>query len=92
MVKKCGVGTSGKVAIVQGVLTAATSVYEIGPILNVLKQHPEIKVVSTQAADWDAIKARALTATVLQQHPDLCGLDQLLGRHGDRKFRRPLGS
>jgi ABC-type sugar transport system substrate-binding protein len=74
LVKKCGTGTSGKVAIVQGVLTAATSVYQIGPILDVFKQHPEIKVVSNQAADWDATKARALTATVLQQNPDLCGL------------------
>jgi ABC-type sugar transport system substrate-binding protein len=76
LVTKCGAGsgTSGKVAIVQGVLTAATSVYQIGPILDVFAQHPEIKVVSNQAADWDASKARALTATVLQQNPDLCGL------------------
>jgi ribose transport system substrate-binding protein len=76
LVRKCGAGSggSGKVAIVQGVLTAATSVYQIGPILNVLAKHPEIKVVSNQAADWDASKARALTSTVLQQNPDLCGL------------------
>ena len=74
LVRKCGAGTSGKVAIVQGVLTAATSVYQIGPILNVFAKHPEIKVVSNQAADWDASKARALTTTVLQQNPDLCGL------------------
>jgi ABC-type sugar transport system substrate-binding protein len=66
LVRKCGTGTSGKVAIVQGVLTAATSVYQIGPILDVFAKHPEIKVVSNQA--------RALTATVLQQNPDLCGL------------------
>jgi ABC-type sugar transport system substrate-binding protein len=74
LVKKCGAGTSGKVAIVQGVLTAATSVYQIGPILDVFSKHPEIKVVSNQAADWDASKAKALTTTVLQQNPDLCGL------------------
>ncbi len=74
LVRKCGAGTSGKVAIVQGVLTAATSVYQIGPILKVFSQHPEIKVVSNQAADWDASKAKALTTTVLQQNPDLCGL------------------
>ncbi len=74
LVRKCGAGTSGKVAIVQGVLTAATSVYQIGPILDVFAKHPEIKVVSNQAADWDASKARSLTATVLQQNPDLCGL------------------
>ena len=29
--------------------------------------HPEIKVVSSQAADWDAAKAKAITQTVLKQ-------------------------
>jgi ABC-type sugar transport system substrate-binding protein len=41
-------------------------------VQNVLAKHPEIKVVSNQAADWDATKARNITSTVLQQHPDLC--------------------
>lgn len=71
-VKKCGAGTSQKVQIVQGVLTAAASAYTMKGVENVLSQHPEIKVVSNQAADWDATKARNITATVLQQHPDLC--------------------
>ncbi len=76
VLKKCGKGsgTSGKVAIVQGMLTAAASAYQIRGIDNILNQHPEIKVVSNQSADWDASKAHALTATVLQQHPDLCGI------------------
>lgn len=71
-VKQCGAGTSGKVQIVQGVLTAAASAYTMRGVDNVFSQHPEIKVVSNQAADWDATKARNITATVLQQHPDLC--------------------
>lgn len=74
LVKRCGAGTSGKVAIVQGVLTAATSAYQIKPVLDVFAKNPNIKVVSNQAADWDATKARTLTATVLKQHPDLCGV------------------
>jgi ABC-type sugar transport system substrate-binding protein len=73
IVDHCGQGTSGKVQIVQGVLTAAASAYTMKGVENVLSQHPEIKVVSNQAADWDATKARNLTATVLQQNPDLCG-------------------
>ena len=71
-VDQCGTGTSGKIQIVQGILTAAASAYTMKGIDNVLSQHPEIKVVSNQAADWDATKARNVTATVLQQHPDLC--------------------
>ena len=76
MVKQCGAGTqtSHKISIVQGVLTGGVSYYQVEGINSVLAQHPEIKVVSSQAADWDASKARAITETVLQQNPDLCGI------------------
>ena len=76
MVKTCGAGTgkSGKIAIVEGVLTAAASVYQMEGINNVLSKHPEIKVVSNQAADWDSSKARAIMQTTMQQTPELCGV------------------
>lgn len=76
MLKKCGAGTSTshKISIVQGVLTGGVSYYQVQGINRVLAEHPEIKVVSSQAADWDASKARAITETVLQQNPDLCGV------------------
>jgi ABC-type sugar transport system substrate-binding protein len=41
---------------------------------DVFAKHPEIKVVATQAADWDATKAHGITATILKQNPDLCGI------------------
>ena len=69
----CGNGKgSGKVAIVQGEPTAAGSVDQLRGALEVFKKYPSIKVVSTQAANWDSNKAYEITATVLQQHPDLC--------------------
>jgi ABC-type sugar transport system substrate-binding protein len=76
MVAKCGggKGSSNKIAIVQGVLTAAASIERMQGINNVLSKHPEIEVVSNQAGDWDASKSRAITDTVLKQHPDLCGV------------------
>ena len=67
-------GKSNKIAIVQGAPTAAASAYTLKGVENVLAKHPELKVVSNQAADWDAAKAKALTQTVLKQHPDLCGI------------------
>lgn len=73
VIRKCGPGTSQKIQIMQGVLTAAASAYSMKGVATVLAKHPEIQVVSNQAADWDATKARNITATVLQQHPDLCG-------------------
>lgn len=73
---KCGAGTgkSGKISIVQGVLTAAASTFQMKGVQTVLDQRKDIKVVSNQAADWDASKARAVSDTTLKQHPDLCGV------------------
>jgi ribose transport system substrate-binding protein len=67
-------GKSNKIAIVQGAPTAATSAYTLKGVENGLAKHPQLKVVSNQAADWDAAKAKALTQTVLKQNPDLCGI------------------
>lgn len=74
--EKCGKGTgkSGKISIVQGVLTAAASTFQMKGVDNILSKRPDIKVVSNQAADWDASKARAITDTTLKQHSDLCGI------------------
>jgi ribose transport system substrate-binding protein len=74
VVKECGTGSgkSGKVQIVQGELTAAASVDQVAGIMEVFNKDPAIKVVSNQAANWDANTALNTTATVIQQHPDLC--------------------
>ena len=74
VVKQCGSGTktSGEVQIVQGELTAAASVDQIAGIMDVLNKDKAIKVVSNQAALWDANNALNITSTVIQQHPDLC--------------------
>jgi ribose transport system substrate-binding protein len=76
IVKECGAasGKSGKVAIIPGQLTAADSVMMNDAAFKVFEQHKEIQVVSNQASDWEPEKARQITATVLQQHPDLCAV------------------
>jgi ribose transport system substrate-binding protein len=76
IVKECGEGSgkSGKVSIVPGQLTAADSVIMNEAAFKVFADHPEIEVVSNQASDWEPEKARQITATVLQQHPDLCAV------------------
>src|SRR5271156_2897830 len=73
VVKACQ-GKSNKIAIIQGQLSAAASAYTLKGVENVLAKNPDIKVVSSQAADWDAAKAKAVTQTVLKQNPDLCGI------------------
>lgn len=76
VVEKCGKGTntSHKVSIVQGVLTGGVSFYQVQGLNKVFAENPDIQIVSSQAADWDASKARAITETVLQQHPDICAV------------------
>ncbi|HEV7417071.1 MAG TPA: sugar ABC transporter substrate-binding protein [Tianweitania sediminis] len=76
IVKECGAGSgkSGKVAIIPGQLTAADSVMMNEAAFKVFEQHKEIEVVSNQASDWEPEKARQITSTVLQQHPDLCAV------------------
>lgn len=74
MLRACGSGsgTSGKIAIVQGEATSAVSIEQAQAAAEVLAKDPSIRIVSNQAANWDASKAHDITATVLQQHPDLC--------------------
>ena len=74
LVEKCGSGTSGKIAVVEGATAAPASILMKQGIEDLIAKHPEIKIVSSQAADWDATKAFSITATVLQQNPDLCGI------------------
>ena len=73
VVKACD-GKSNKIAIMQGALSAAASAYTLKGVENVLAKNPQIKVVSSQAADWDAAKAKGIAQTVLKQNPDLCGI------------------
>lgn len=67
-------GKSNKIALVQGPTASAPSAYTLNGIERVLAKNPQIKVVSSQAADWDAGKAKGITQTVLRQHPDLCAI------------------
>ena len=76
MVQLCGgdTGKNGKIAIIQGALTAPASLIQMQGIELALKDHPEITIVSNQAADWDATKAYQIASTVLKQEPDICGI------------------
>ncbi len=74
VVDKCGAGTSGKVAVLQGQPTSGSDSGMMKGVENVFAKHPEIKTVANQGADWDATKARSIISTVIQQNPDLCGV------------------
>lgn len=74
LVDRCGEGTSGKIAVVEGATAAPASMLMLAGINDLVAEQPGISIVSSQAADWDATKAFTITSTVLLQHPDLCGI------------------
>lgn len=72
MVEACKDRKPAKIAIVQGDLNSGVSLELMQGAKSVLDEHPEVQIVSNQAGAWDRTKAHDITATVLQQHPDLC--------------------
>lgn len=80
IIDDCGGGKgSGEVSILEGEATAAYSLDMKNGALEVFRTDPTIKVVSSQPTSWDANKAGEITATVLQQHPDLCAILSVWG-------------
>ncbi|MFC3227440.1 sugar ABC transporter substrate-binding protein [Marinibaculum pumilum] len=67
-------GKSGKVAHIQGDLTSDVSILESEGLKAAFEGHDGIEIVVDQAAQWDPNKAREITASALQQHPDLCAI------------------
>lgn len=74
VIKGCGPNSSKKIALIQGDQVNASSLLQYAGISKVLKNNPDFKVVAKPDSDWDATKARNATATILQQHPDICGI------------------
>lgn len=74
VVQQCGAGSgkSGKVAIIQGEITADASIDQMAGLNEAFAKDPSIKIVSNQAANWLADTAKSLTDVVIQQDPDLC--------------------
>jgi len=83
MVEACSSekGKSGKVALIQGEVTAADSFFQMQGIEEVFAEHPEIEVVLNQGTSWDTSKAHDIALTVLQQHDDLCAMYGLWDGH-----------
>lgn len=73
VVKACE-GKSGKVMIMQGRITDPANFIAVKGVESVFAEHPNIKVVSSQASEWDATKAQGVAATALKQNPDVCGI------------------
>ena len=65
---------SKKIVWLAGVQTGAANIFMRTGIDQIIAENPGLELVSDQPADYDSEKARQITETVLQQHPDLCGI------------------
>jgi ribose transport system substrate-binding protein len=74
VVKGCGENSSKKIGLVQGDAANASSIYQYNGIMKVLEKHPDFHVVAKPFSNWDPTTTRNVTATMLQQHPDICGI------------------
>ena len=74
VIKGCGPDSSKQIGLVQGDQVNATSLFQYAGIMDVLSQHPEFEVVAKPDSNWDATTSRNVTTTMLQQHPDICGI------------------
>lgn len=74
VIKGCGPNSSKKIALIQGDQVNASSLLQYAGITKVLKNNPAFKVVAKPDSDWDATKSRNAATTILQQHPDICGI------------------
>jgi ribose transport system substrate-binding protein len=73
-VKGCADDPKKEIGLVQGDAANATSILQYNGIMKVLKAHPEFKVVAEPFSNWDPTTSRSVTATMLQQHPDICAI------------------
>lgn len=68
----CRGRSSGKLALIESPPTNYVALAGTQGIRDELKLHPELQLIAVQTADADANKAKAIAATILKQHPDLC--------------------
>lgn len=73
-VKHCADNPSKKIGLVQGDAANASSIYQYNGIMKVLKKNPDFKVVAEPFSNWDPTTSRTVTATMLQQNPDICAI------------------
>jgi ribose transport system substrate-binding protein len=64
----------GNILVIRGLPGVAVEELTYQGFRSVIARHPEIKIVSEQAADWDRQKAFDVAWNALREHPDVSGI------------------
>ncbi len=73
-IEGCGANSSKQIGLVQGDEVNATSLFQYAGIVEVMKDNPDFEIVAKPDSNWDATTSRNVTATMLQQNPDICAV------------------
>ncbi|HHW4126482.1 TPA: sugar ABC transporter substrate-binding protein [Yersinia enterocolitica] len=74
VVSGCGANSTQKIGVIQGDQVNASSLDQWAGLQEELKKHPGFEVVAAPYSNWDETTARNVTSTLIQQHPDVCGI------------------
>ncbi|MCU0489571.1 MAG: sugar-binding protein [Anaerolineales bacterium] len=72
-------GGKGKVAIINGALTAANAQERVQGFKEALANYPDIEIVADEPTDDDPAKALSISEQLLQAHPDLAAFYGVTG-------------
>lgn len=73
------IGNKGKIAIINGALTALNAQQRVEGFKEAIAKYPDIEIVADEATDDSPEKALSITEQLLQAHPDLVGLYGVTG-------------
>jgi ribose transport system substrate-binding protein len=71
IVDYCGTKNPCNLAIIAGNLASPSGMEEDAGVRDVVKDHPNVKIVASQATNYDAAKALNVATNILTAHPDV---------------------
>jgi ribose transport system substrate-binding protein len=66
-------GGKGKIFAMLPIAGSSAAVVQLAALQDVLKDHPEIELLSIEYGDWNRAKAKQLTENLLQRFPEIDG-------------------
>lgn len=67
-------GGKGNILIIEGVVESSNYEFRLGGFMEVINEHPEIKVVGKQSGAWIRMPAMTAAVDLLQANPDVQGI------------------
>ena len=84
-------GGKGKIFAMLPIAGTTAAVDQLAALKDVLKDHPNIELLSAEYGDWNRAKAKQITENLLQRYPKIDGVFSPAGPDVDRRRRGVRG-